>query len=222
MEPRIIVLLGISGSGKGTQAKLLSEKLGLDYFGTGDLLRARKQIEDFTGKKIGEVIDAGKFVPSVLIAQLIIEGLEPFKKREAAEFKGLVIDGATRILFEAQMLDEAIEWYEWEEYLHVFLIDVSEKEATLRLLNRRMCINCRKIIPYIGEFKDFKKCDACGGELVKRPDDNAKGIKSRMEEYEKYGKPIVKYYEQSDRLVRINGEQPIGDAHRDILSALKL
>jgi len=218
MEPKIIILLGISGSGKGTQAKLLVEKLGLDYIGTGDLLRRRREIDDFTGRKIGKILDSGKFVPDVSMVRVWIDIWEKLKNREL--FKGFVLDGAPRKLLEAQLIDQALAWYEWEEYFHVLCIDISEEEATLRLLNRRMCVGCKKIIPYVGEYKNLGKCDTCGGELVKRPDDTPDAVASRIAEYRERVVPVITYYEKSNCLVRINGEQGIEDVHADIIKAL--
>lgn len=219
MEPKIIIPLGVSGSGKGTQAKLLVEKLDLGYIGTGDLVRTRKKTGDFTGGKIGETIDRGKFLPTVLITKMLMDTLEELKNKEP--FRGFVLDGAPRKLDEAQLVDQALEWYEWEKYSHVLLIDVREAEATLRLSNRRMCVECKKIIPYIGELKNFKKCDTCGGDLATRADDTPEGIKNRIAEYKERTVPVIDYYEKQGRLIRINGEQSIGAVHQEILKAIK-
>ena len=215
---KVVILLGKSGSGKGTQAKMLVEKLHWDYLGMGDLLRARKAVGDFTGRKIGQVIDGGIFVPSAIVIQLVMNDLE--ERRKKKDFQGMVIDGATRILPEAEMFDEGLEWYEWQNNVHVLLIDISEEEATSRLLNRRMCADCRNIIPYIGEFKNLERCNVCGGALVTRPDDSPKGVKGRMNEYQKHVVPVIDYYEKSGRLVKINGEQSIEDVYRDIMKAI--
>lgn len=215
---KIIDLLGISGSGKGTEAELLCDKLNLDYMSTGELLRVRKETKDFSGVKIGDVIDSGKFVPSILIVKLWMDRLEEIKNQ--VNFLGFVLDGTPRKLLEAQLLDEALEWYGWSKYFHVLLIDVSEEEATSRLLNRRLCADCKKTIPYTGKFKNLKKCDACGGEFITREDDTLEGIKSRMNEYSEHVVPVIDYYEKQGRLTRINGEQSIEAVHRDIMKVI--
>lgn len=218
MQPKIIALLGISGSGKGTQAKLLVKKFGLDYVGSGELLRVRQQISDFTGKKIKEVIGRGKFVSTAIIFGLWLQKWEELKNKP--DYRGFVIDGSPRKLIEAELIDQTLQWYEWDKYFYVLLVCVSEEEATSRLLNRRMCGGCKKIIPYIGEFKHLERCDACGGELITRPDDTQEGVKNRIAEYKEHTVPVIEYYEKQGRLIRVNGEQSIEDVQRDILKAL--
>ena len=217
-SPQIIILLGRSGSGKGTQAKLLQEKLSLEYVGSGDLLRSRKKIQDFTGKKMGEVIDRGEFVSSVVIFKLWLDKWEEIKN--AGEFKGFVIDGSPRKLIEAHLMDQALEWYGWDKYLKIILIDLSREEAFERLSKRKICKDCGKVIPYIGEFKNLKTCDKCGGELIIREDDAPEGINSRQDEFERETNPVIDYYEKGGRIIKVNGDQSIEDVHKDIMAAL--
>lgn len=220
MEPRIIILLGRSGSGKGTQAKLLQEKFGLEYVGSGDLLRNRKKENDFTGRKIGEVIDRGKFAPTAIIFKLWIDKWEELKA--AAGFRGFIIDGSPRKLIEVELIDQALEWYEWNKYLRVILIDLSREEAFNRLSKRRICKDCGRLIPFVAEFKSLLKCDKCHGDLISREDDTPEGINSRQDEFEKNTFPVIESYEKSGRLMRVNGEQSIEEAHKDIIKAFSL
>ena len=192
MEPKVIIPLGISGSGKGTQAKLLCDKLGLSHVAMGDLLRSRKEKTDFSGAKVGHTIDAGRFVPSVLIMKILMDVFEQLKHQE--NFRGFVLDGALRKVPQAQFLDEAFEWYEWGKGVQVLLIDISEEEAMARLTKRR--------------------------ELETRADDAPDAIRSRMAEYKEYVVPVIDYYEKQGRLIRINGEQSIEDVHKDIMEVV--
>lgn len=187
--PKVIILLGPSGSGKGTQAKLLQEKFGLDYVGSGNLLRARQEIHDFSGKKLREVLIMGGFTPTAVIFGLWLTRWEEIKNKP--EFNGFVIDGSPRKILEAELIDQTLEWYEWDKYLSIFLVDVSRKESSRRLLKR------------------------------KREDDTLEAINSRLDLFEREVVPVIEYYEKSDRLTRINGEQSIEDVHRDILRAIK-
>ena len=157
----IITILGRPGSGKGTQAKLLVKKFGLEYFGSGDALRKRRKKKDFTAKKLFEVMERGELVPSFVISKIWIDKLEKLKDNK--KFKGLVSDGSPRIVIEARLFDEALAWYEWNKKVKVILIDVSPQESLKRLTKRRICVDCKRIIPYVGEFKKMKKCDRCGG-----------------------------------------------------------
>ena len=219
MNKKIIILLGAPGAGKGTQAKLLIEKFNFDYIGSGDLLRARKKLNDFTGKKIGKVIDKGKRVATPVIFKLWMDKFEKFKR--VPKFKGIIIDGSPRTTLEADMMEQALGWYEWEKNKRVILIDISTKEVIQRLTKRRMCEQCGRIIPFVGEFKKIKECDKCGGKLITRADDDEKGVKKRLEWFQTEVKPAINYYEKRGGLIKINGEQSIEDVFKDILKVLK-
>ena len=189
MNPKIIILLGTSGSGKGTQAKLLQEKLALDYMGSGDMLRERKNIDDFTGRKIKDILERGGFVASAVIFKLWVDKWE--KIRNKSEFRGFIIDGSPRKLPEATLIDQSLEWYEWDKYLKALLVDISREEAFSRLSKRG------------------------------REDDTESSINSRLDLFEEEVVPIIEYYEKSNRLTRVNGEQSIEDVHKDIMKAIR-
>lgn len=219
MKPLIFIILGRPGSGKGTQAKLLVKKFGLEYFGSGDALRERRKVQDFSGRKLRKVMKKGKLVPSFIIAKLWIDAFE--KLRQKRKFKGLVCDGSPRKIIEAELFDGALDWYGWQERAKVILIDISPKEALNRLTKRRICKNCGRLIPWIGEFKKMKKCDKCGGPLITRPDDKPAAIKKRLEEFKKEVIPVVNHYKKQGKLIRINGEQSIEDVFKSILKTLR-
>lgn len=215
----IIILLGRAGSGKGTQAKLLEEKFSFQYIGSGNILRARFKKKDFTGKKLDKVLSGGGLAPTAMIFKLWVDEMEKIKNDN---FGGFVIDGSPRKIFEAQLMDQAFEWYEWEKYLKIFYIDISREESFSRLTKRRMCDKCGRLIPYIGEFKKLEKCDKCGGELKMRHDDHPDGIKTRLGLFEKETLPIMDYYRKTGRkIIDINGEQSIEKVFADILKHLK-
>ena len=218
-KSKVIIILGPPGSGKGTQAKLLCQKFGLKYVGSGDALRTRQGKDDFTGSKLIKVMNSGALVPSFIVVKVLGDELGKLKKQ--SKIKGFVLDGWTRINFEAILADEALEWYEWKENVKVILIKISVRESLNRLTKRRQCKNCGRLIPWIGEFKKMKKCDKCNGELVFRLDDNIKSIKKRLEEYKKQTLLAINYYRKNDKLLEINGEQSIEDVFKDILKAIK-
>ncbi|MEK7627358.1 MAG: nucleoside monophosphate kinase [Patescibacteria group bacterium] len=218
-KKRIIIILGRAGSGKGTQSKLLEEKFGFKCIGSGDILRARFKQKDFTGNKLDKVLSGGGLAPTAMIFKLWVDELEKIKNNDLA---GFIIDGSPRKIFEAQLMDQALEWYEWDKCLKIFYIDISRKESFSRLTTRKLCGECGRIIPYIGEFKKLEKCDKCGGELKVRHDDHPEGIKIRLDLFEEETRPIIDYYKKTDRkVIDINGEQSIEKVFADILKHLK-
>jgi adenylate kinase len=219
IKKHIIILIGPPGSGKGTQAKMLADKFNFKYLGSGDCLRANQKKNNFTGKKLFQVMNKGELVPSFIVTKIMGDELE--KLRETSDIKGLILDGWTRIKVEAIMLDEALNWYQWNDNVKVVLIKISGKESLGRLTKRRQCLKCKRLIPWIGEFKKLKECDKCGGELIVRVDDNIQSIKERLSEYKKETIPAINYYKKQKRLIEINGEQSIEGVFEDILKAIK-
>lgn len=216
---QVIMIVGPPGSGKGTQTKLLLKHFGLECIGSGDLLRARKKKDDHTGNKIAEVIDAGKRVPTPVVFKLWMGRMEELKQNPS--LKGFVLDGSPRTVFEADMIELALGWYEWQKNTKVLFINVSEQESIARLTKRRSCRDCGRIIPHIGKFKDIQKCDKCGGELYTREDDEVEDIKERLMWYKEEVLLVVDYYKEKGILIEINGEQSIKDVHQEILEKLK-
>ncbi len=216
-QPQIIILIGRSGSGKGTQAKLLIKEFGFDYFGSGKILRKRMGTKDFTGKKLANFVNKGILAPSWLVFNIWTRELEKVKNKKG--FKGLIIDGSPRKVFEAELMDAAFDWFELKN-IKVILIDISRQKAFDRLTKRRYCKMCGRIIPWTGSFKSLKVCDQCGGELETRKDDNSKAINSRMEFFKKEVEPVIKYYQKQKKLVEVDGEQTIEDVYRDVKKAI--
>ena len=218
MENKVIILLGLPGSGKGTQAELLQKEFGFICMGSGTLLRARKGTDDFTGNKIASVIDKGNRVPTPVIAKM---WMEEFEKYKTEGFKGLIIDGSPRTILEKDLIEQALGWYEWLENKKIILVDISTEQSVMRLTKRRNCKECGRPIPFIGELKNIEKCPDCGGELVGREDDNEEGVRSRLEWFKTDVQPVVDYYEEKGELLRINGEQSIEGVFKDVLEAIK-
>ncbi len=216
-QSQIIILLGRSGSGKGTQAKLLIKEFGFEYIGSGDLLRARAEQGDFTGKKLKEVMASGELVPTPVMFRVWSEKIETIK--EQVDKKGLVVDGSPRTLLEAELMDDVFEWYQWPD-VKILLIDISEKEAFDRLTKRRICKQCGRLIPWVGDFRGMKVCDKCGGELITRTDDKPEAIRERLEFYREKVEPAVGYYQKQGKLVKVNGEKSIEDVYQDVKKAI--
>ncbi len=217
-KPLIFIVLGPPGSGKGTQAKLLQKKFGLEYIGSGDTLRERQKVGDFTGKKLVKVMGRGELVPSLIVADVWVDEFRKLKKRP--KINGLVLDSWNRTIIEANLMDEALDWYEWGGNVKVILINISKRESFNRLTKRRQCKNCERLIPWLGEFKKLKKCDKCAGPLFVRRDDNIQSIKKRLEEFKENTLLAINHYRKQGRLIKVNGEQSIEKVFNDILRAV--
>jgi adenylate kinase len=217
--PLSIILFGRAGSGKGTQADLLAKKFKLEHFSSGEALRQRQKVGDFTGKKLAEVMNRGEWVPPSIVCKVWMDKLEEFKKKR--NFKGWVYDGGPRFMLEAKLLDIALIWYEWEKNTKFILVDISKKIAFDRLTKRRQCKKCGELIPWLGDFKNLKKCHKCKGELIFRPDDKPSAIRKRLQEFEEHIVPVINYYKKQKRVIKINGEQSIENVFKEILKNIK-
>lgn len=218
-KPLVIIMLGSQGAGKGTQVELLAEKFGLEIISSGNMLRARKKGKDFTGKKIKKTIDQGYRVPTPVITKMWLDKFEEFKKK--SNFKGFVIEGSPRTVLEAEMVEQALDWYEWVKNKKVLFIHISQKEAIWRLTKRRQCRKCGQLLPFIGKYREMEKCNKCGGELFTREDDTVEGIKKRLAWFKTDVMPAIRYYKKRRELIMINGEQSIEDVFKDVLKAIK-
>ena len=217
-NPKIIIIIGRSGCGKGTQAKLLIKEFGFNYLSSGDLLRKKSQENNFSGIKLKQVMNKGGLVPTSIMFRAWAEKVEEMK--DEIDKKGIIIDGSPRSLIETELMDGVFEWYQWND-IKIILLDISEEEAFGRLTKRRICKDCGRLIPWVGDFKNIEKCDKCGGELISRDDDNLEAIKARLDFYKKDVEPAVSFYEEQNRLIKVDGDQSIEGVYSDIKKAIK-
>jgi len=183
-----IILLGRSGSGKGTQGKLLAKEFGLEYISSGNLFRALAKEDTLIGKKVKEILMEGGLQPDWLAFWLWVNELKKIYLS-----RGIILDGASRRLEEAKLLDKVFEWL-GRLNLKVFLINISRKEALGRLLKR--------------------------GLKRGRKDDTRQAINKRLDWFNKETMSVVRYYKKTGRLIRINGEQSVEEVFKEIKSFL--
>lgn len=217
-KPLSFALMGRSGCGKGTQAELLMKHFGnLFYVSTGGLLRSLAKLDTTAGEEVKKLLDNGNLIPDIVIIGLWMRELCNNLKDE----QGVLFDGAPRRLSEAQQADIFLNFLGKKDGFFPILIDISRQEASDRLTKRRICKKCKKVIPWVGEFKKMEKCPDCGGELQHRQDDNPKAIKNRLDYFDTAVAEVLDYYRKDNRLITINGEQPIEDVFAGILKAVK-
>ena len=206
-----IVLLGAPGSGKGTQAKLLSEKYKIPQVATGDLLRAAVAAGSELGRKAKAAMDAGQLVSDDIVLGIIQERLS----RPDAK-PGFVLDGFPRNIPQAQALDAMLARLGQPLQL-ALLVDVDREVLTKRMTGRRTCSQCGAIYNvHFSPPKTSGKCDKCGGTLTQRSDDNEETVRNRLAVYEEQTAPLVSYYKAQGKLRTVRGVGAINDIFKNI------
>ncbi len=211
-----IVLLGAPGSGKGTQAKLLIEKLNIPQISTGDLLRAAVDAQTPLGRQAKTIMDAGQLVPNDLVLGLIRERLSSPDTKN-----GFILDGFPRNIEQAEELDKLLSSVSMPIQKSV-LIDVDFDILMQRLTGRLTCEDCGAVFNIFTNPPTLEEeCDMCGGKLHHRSDDNEETIGKRLRVYETQTKPVADYYEQQGKLSVVEGKGEIEDIFAAVQTALK-
>ncbi len=205
-----LVILGAPGAGKGTQAGLLADRLGIPTISTGNLLRAAMQQGTELGKQVKEAMDAGKLVSDELIIQLVKErlGQEDCKN-------GYLLDGFPRTLAQAKALSG------FAKIDGALSIEVSDSEIEHRMEGRRICSQCQAT--YHVEDNPPKVegiCDKCGGQLVIRKDDTHDVVENRLHIYHEETEPVKEYYRQEGLLLAVRGQKKLADTTQLVFDAL--
>lgn len=209
-----IILLGKPGGGKGTQATMLKDRLGVPQISTGDILREAVKRQTPFGIEAKKFMDAGLLVPDCLIKDLIAERL-----REQDTAKGFIFDGFPRTIAQAEALKEigASLGFDIDAVVN---IDVSSEAIVTRLSGRRSC-QCGAVYHVVSKPPAKEGvCDQCGAALYQRSDDQEAVIRNRLEQYEAQTRPLIDLYEKEGKLVTIDGNKPIDVVFADILAAL--
>ena len=207
-----LIIMGAPGAGKGTQAEILSEKLGIPTISTGNILRAAVRDGTPVGRKAKALIEAGSLVSDDVIIGILNERLG---HEDCAN--GYILDGVPRTLAQADMLHA-----EGVEVDAVIDIDVSDGAIEKRMTGRRTCSGCSAT--YHVSFNPPATegvCDHCGGRLTIRKDDLPETVRHRLEVYHTETEPLLDYYEREGKLLRVNGEQSLEATTASILAALE-
>jgi len=210
---KVIIIFGPPGSGKGTQAAKIVQKYGFAYFGTGDLIREEAEKETEFGQKFKGILTDGKgrLVPDELIEQFVASKLKSIDLN-----KGVVFDGYPRTIHQANSLKNILGGIK----PLILILKVDSSLMINRVLTRRICENCEKVFEN-PEKLGIVKCDACGGKLIARADDNAETIKSRIDIYEKETAPLIDFYQKEGKIIEIDGNPPIEEVWQEIQQKLE-
>ncbi|MCK4548877.1 MAG: nucleoside monophosphate kinase [Candidatus Krumholzibacteria bacterium] len=204
-----IVLLGKPGSGKGTQAVMLSEKTGLPHLSSGAILRDEIRERTPFGLRIEEYVLRGEIGPQELITDVVFGHIE--RKRYAS---GFILDGFPRTVYQAEKLDEQYR------PARCVLIDVPDDLIVDRISQRLTCAGCGAI--YHTTFRPPSApgvCDSCGAELRQRSDDNAEAIRNRPEIFRNDVQPVVDRYRDANHLIAIDGTSSPGEVYKTLEAA---
>jgi adenylate kinase len=211
-----IILFGPPGSGKGTQAKLLTEKFNIPHISTGDLLRAAVADKTPLGIKAKTFMDAGNLVPDEVMIGLIHEVLESERAKN-----GFILDGFPRTVKQAKALDDMFGGL-GVELDAVISLRVEHDVIIARLTDRHSCSSCGRIYNTSQlRGKNPNICPHCGGELIQREDDKPETARHRLEVYLNQTKTLKDFYRESGRFEQIDGMQDISHVHAKIVSILQ-
>jgi len=227
--PKVIILMGPPGSGKGTQADLLAERLNFFHLETSKILE-----EKFRGNLKGSILiegkkysflkekklwEEGKLCSPPFVTYLIIQKIKELKKAG----KNLVLSGSPRTLYEAERVIPVLEKLYGKKNIKVFFLEISPKETIFRNSHRRICQLMRHPILYLKENEKLKRCPLDGSRLIKRGKlDKPETIKVRLKEYKERTFPVIEYLKKRKiKVEKINGSPPPAIVFEKILKKLK-
>jgi adenylate kinase len=214
-KPKYIVLLGPPGSGKGTQAARLREKLDLPHVASGDLFRDNINNETELGQMAKRYMDKGELVPDDITIAMVMDRLG---QPDCAE--GALLDGFPRTLAQAEALDRELA-AEGHRISVVPLITVPDEVVVERLSGRMICRECQATFHKL--FNPFQSCpyQKCEGEyLYQREDDKPETVRSRLQVYRQQTSPLIDYYRDRGVLIEIDGNQPLDAVEADLRAAV--
>lgn len=194
-----LVLIGPPGAGKGTQAKILQKRLGIDHISSGDLLRAAIAAGTSKGKEAKRYMDRGELVPDEVVVSLIEEKLVQDDGRE------FLLDGFPRTVRQAETLSAMLA-DKGRAIEAALSLTVPTEELVARLGGRRTCRVCGAMYHMVFDRPQQQgRCDKCGGELYQREDDNEETIRARLKVFDKQTQPVLEHYAKLGKLRPVDG-----------------
>lgn len=206
-----LVLLGPPGAGKGTHAKILSDKFNLKHLATGDILRRHIREQTQLGKRAKDIIERGSLVPDDLVNEMMFDEIQ-----RAGIHKGFILDGYPRTLGQGEALNRFLK-NEKTELDSVLNFATSERMIIDRLSGRRVCTECganyhmRNIPP-----KKEGICDLCQAKITQRKDDEPATIRHRLTTYEKETRPLIDFYRKQNILQDVHGDFDIPELQAEL------
>ena len=211
-----LILLGPPGAGKGTQAKMLTERFEIPQISTGDILRAAVKAGTPMGVKAKSFMDAGGLVPDQVVIGIVQERLQ----QQDCD-KGFILDGFPRTTGQAEALKLTLGRLQ-KNLDRVVSLAVDTEALVARLTGRRTCKDCgRGFHVQFDAPRAEGVCDSCGGPLVQRDDDQEATIRHRLDVYAQQTSPLIAYYQKEGLLVSVDGMLPMADVQEALLTVLR-
>ena len=206
-----IILIGLPGSGKGTQGRLLATRLGLPLVGTGDLLRHEIHEATPVGVQIKPILDAGGMPPTEIVTQIVVSHHQTLQ--------GFVLDGFPRDVPQAQALDAFLVQEQRPSLSSIFYLDVAADILAARLSQRYNCQGCGASYAHgLNETRTTGLCDYCGGDtFIQRSDDQASVVQERLARQSLLQEKLLAYYANKGLLCTINGARGVDDILEDLV-----
>ena len=215
-----LLIMGPPGAGKGTQAEIISAKVGVKHLSSGDMLRSAVVLQSELGKRAEGYMKAGELVPDNLMIEMILTEVQLVLESDI--HAGFLLDGFPRTLVQAKALDSSFE-KNGVDIDRIINLEVNEEEVVHRLTARRVCGDCKSIFN-VNQLSstDTEVCPSCGSKaLIRRKDDEEGVIRNRLSVYSDSTFPILDYYSGVHSILNIDGSQEKDTITDFILGELK-
>jgi len=211
-----LILFGAPGVGKGTQAKILSDKFSIPHISTGDILREAAKNGTPMGLEAKKLMNAGQLVPDEIMVEIIRETLAEERCKN-----GFILDGYPRTTAQAESLNRLFKRLNISDYALICL-EANDEEVVKRLTARRACKVCKTIFS-LSEIENDVHCPICGAEnsFYQRKDDTEEVIRTRLEVFHSSTKPVKNFYGSENKLLEINGLNSIEEVTDEIIKGLE-
>ena len=207
---RKYIVMGVQGSGKGTQAKLLADVLDLEHISVGDIFRWNVEHHTKLGAQVRRIVASGELVGDDLVEKVVRRRLD-----EHDWNYGFIVDGFPRNQPQARFF---LESYDLDA---VILLDLPDGVVEQRVLSRRLCSRCGLDYNLISSRPAVADvCDVCGGQLVSRPDDTAEALRARLGDYHAKTRPVLELFRAKEVVLEVDASQPAADVQSEIRKRL--